>query len=128
MPRLQSLAWNYGYEELSTIISSNTNKHYLIDNTRNPRNYILPLFYLKLPYQNKIQNYYFAPKIQYIYSYQNMTFKSINWGDNISKYDYIVSDGLSISEPQAKDHNLVKIKTIITPINETVLEIFKVEK
>jgi len=126
MPKLQSLAWNYGYKELSTIISSNTDKQYLIDNTRNPRNYILPLFYLKLPYQNKIKNYYSAPNITDIYSYQNMTFKPINWGDDLSKYDYVVSDGLSVSESQAKDHNLVKIKTIITPINETALEIFKV--
>lgn len=125
-PKTLSLAWNYGYQELSQIISSNPTKIYLIDNSRNPRNYILPLYYLKLTYKYNINDYYSAPILSDHYSYDNMIFKPISWGDDLLKINYIVSDGLSVSIDQAKDHNLKKIKSIITPINETALEIFEV--
>ena len=126
-PSQMSLAWNYGYKELTQFITINTDKKFLIDNTRNPRNYILPLFYGKIPYMNYVNNYYSAPQIADIYSYSNMTFQPIVWGDAVTKFDYIVSDGLSVSPDQAQEHRLTKIKTITTPNNTTALEIFKVD-
>ncbi|MDO8610325.1 MAG: hypothetical protein Q7R95_07280, partial [bacterium] len=124
-PKFMAPAWNYGYQELSEIINKNPDKKYLIDNTRNSRNYILPLFYLQIPYQNKINNYYNAPSLPDIYQYQNLVFENLSWDDQLTNYDFIVSDGLSISPQQSLDHKLTKIKTIITPLNTTVLEIFQ---
>ncbi len=128
LPKINAQAWDYGYEQLSKIILDTPNKKYLIDNTRNSRTYILPLFYLNLPYQNKIQNYYSAPTIPNIYSYSNLTFKSLNWVEDLSRYDFIVSDRLSISPDQAVEHKLTKIKTITTPNNTTVLDIYIINK
>lgn len=126
LPKTMSSAWNYGYPELSQIIASTPDKKYLIDNTRNPRNYILPLFYRQYQYRKYLPNYYSAQKTTDIYKYYNLTFKPLDWAEDLSKFDYIVSDGLSISNDQATEHKLTKTKSIITPNNVTVLEIFKV--
>jgi len=125
-PKFMAPAWNYGYQELSQFMVKNPDKKFLIYNDNDLRNYILPLYYLQLPYQNQLQNYYSAPKTTDNYSYLNLVFKQLDWGDNFNNYDYVVSDGKIISPDQAVTHHLTKIKTITTPLNATVLEIFKV--
>ncbi len=125
LPTFNSKAWNYGYHELSQFMLENQNSNFFIDNTRNPRNYILPLFYSKIDYQKTVSNYYSVPQISDYYQYSNATFDKLDWSQDLSNYKYLVSDGLSISEAQAREHKLTKIKTIVTPTNDVALEIYQ---
>jgi 4-amino-4-deoxy-L-arabinose transferase-like glycosyltransferase len=125
-PKEKALGWNYGYQELSQFINDNENKTFLIDNSRNPRNYILPLFYLKIIPKDTLNNYYQAPPLPSTITYDHLTFTNLNWSQ-VKNYNYIVSDGLSVSPSQAVEHSLVKEKTILTPNNDVALEIYKVK-
>jgi len=135
LPNEQYLAWNYGYQQVSEFSLSHSQESILVDNSRNVRNYILPLFYQKYDprlYQQNLGNfisshYYQAPAQLSTYKYNNLTFGSIKW-DKIQNYNYIVSDGLSISPDQAKEHKLILIETISTKNNQTSQEIYKVVK
>ncbi|MFZ2153372.1 MAG: hypothetical protein WAV41_04995 [Microgenomates group bacterium] len=126
LPHQLAKSWDYGYKQLSSYIMNTPDKKFLIDNTRNPRTYILPLFYNQYVYKRQIDNYYSAPVLEDKYSYSNLTFEPLVWGD-INQYDYIVSDGLSISPDQALEHHLTSVQKIMSPDNAMVLEIYKVD-
>lgn len=135
LPSEFALAWNHGYRELSEFSLIHSDKQILVDNSRNIRNYILPLYYQKYDphtYQQNLgdsisKNYYQAPPQLSTNSYGNLSFKPIKW-DEIQKYDYIVSDGLSVSSDQSKEHNLNLFQTISTQNGQTCLEIYEVVK
>jgi len=135
LPNEQYLAWNYGYQQVSDFSLGHKQETILVDNSRNIRNYILPLFYQKYDpasYQKSLgnfisSNYYRVPPQLGEYHYNNLTFAPIKWNE-IKNYDYIVSDGLSVSPNQAEEHGLILIKKIETKNNQTSQEIYKVVK
>lgn len=126
-PRDLALAWNYGYQQFTQFALEHPSQNFLVDNTRNPRNYILPLFYSQRLHHFPLNNYFSAPHTEDIYHYDNLTFKKINW-EEVSDYDFLVADPLSVSTQQATDHHLRKIITIFTPNQQSALDIYIVDQ
>jgi 4-amino-4-deoxy-L-arabinose transferase-like glycosyltransferase len=135
LPKELALSWNEGYRQLSEFSLSHGHETILVDNSRNIRNYILPLFYQKYDptlYQQSLgksisSRYYQVPPQLSTYHYGSLTFAPIDWSQ-IENYDYIVSDSLSVSSDQAREHNLVLFETILTQNHQISQEIYKVVK
>jgi len=113
----RAIAWNYGYSQLTDFIKQNPGSNFVIDNSRNPRNYILLLYYLKYPpamYQNEVSSIY---KIDYYrslpsedsYKFSNVEVRAIDWKTDPCRQQLLIGDEISISEGQAKEHELIKV-------------------
>ena len=132
-PIEQAGAWNYGYSQLSEFIGSNKNEHFLVDNSRNPRNYILLLYYLRYPphiYQNEVDtkyktDYYRSLPTENNYKFSNIEVREINWEKDSYIDQIIVGDPLSISSSQANEHFLDKIYEINDPKNNPLLIFYR---
>lgn len=136
LPKEMTLAWNYGYSQLSDFVSSHPESKFIIDNTRNNGSYSIMLYNLKYspqkyhlevdPYFR--QNYYQAPSAPTRYQFANLTFHPLDWQTDACQYDYVVGDSLSISQSQQSEHGLTLVDTFITPTNEIALKIYKTSK
>lgn len=116
-PVERALAWNWGYDKLADYIKANPNRQYLIDNSRNPRNYILLLYYLDYSpeiYQSEVDEKY---KVDYYkslppednYKFSNIEVRTISWEKDPCIKQVFFGDYLSVSETQMKEHKLDKI-------------------
>jgi len=122
-------AWNYGYDKLANFIKENPDKKFVVDNSRNPRNYILLLYHLNYPpevYQNEVdqkykEGYYHSLPPENSYKFGNIEVREIDWQRDSYLEQIIVGDALSVSESQAKDHLLTKVGEIKNPINNPIL-------
>ncbi|MFA6518942.1 MAG: hypothetical protein WCV93_04845 [Candidatus Shapirobacteria bacterium] len=127
-PKLMATAWNYGYQELSLYVSSHPNTRFVIDNTRNPRNYILLLFHLNysptLYHQEtgKLANYYQNPLYTGNLKFANIEVRPLDFSTDPCIDQILVGDPLSVSPDQAIDHHLTPVFAIHTPQNELVLQ------
>lgn len=116
-PIERASAWNWGYDKLAQYIKDNPQNRYQIDNSRNPRNYILLLYFLDYPpskYQNEVDdkyktNYYRSLPPENKYKFSNIEVKEIDWEKDFCVKKVFIGDSLSLSEDQAKDHNLSKL-------------------
>jgi hypothetical protein len=116
LPGLNQEAWNYGYKQLTAEIKKQPQIKFVIDNSRNVRNYILPLFYLRFPPSelqettdaNAVKNYYFSGDPGSVHKYANLEFRPIFWKEDVCVKQVLAGDGLAISEKQAEEHYLIK--------------------
>lgn len=131
-PKERANAWQYGYDQVAQYIQQNPDKQFLLDDTRNPRAYILLLYHLKYPptlYQNEVsdlyrKNYYSAPDPALVYSFSNIEVRKIDWEKDSGQDLVIIGDEYSISESQQKQHNLKLIEQISDPLGNTVFKIY----
>ncbi len=110
-------AWNNGYARVANFIEQNSDKKYLIDNSRNPRNYILLLYYLNYPagkYQEEVDikyktDYYrsLPPENEYLFS--NIEVRPIDWKTDPCVEQIIIGDSLTVSETQSFEHRLEQV-------------------
>ncbi|OGM08172.1 hypothetical protein A2159_01680 [Candidatus Woesebacteria bacterium RBG_13_34_9] len=125
--------WNYGYSDAAEFIYNNPKKHFLVDNNRNPRNYILLLYYLRYPpidYQLELNpkyksDYYLSLPTEDSYRFSNIEVRAIDWKTDSCKDQVIIGDPLSISESQAKEHFLDQVYEIFSPKKERILVFYK---
>jgi hypothetical protein len=133
MPGLNAEAWNYGYEQLAQVIKENPGTKIVIDNSRNPRNYILPLFYLSYPpaqYQKtsvlEIKgNYYYSGATLNDHSFGNLEFRGIVWKTDPCREEIVTGDGLAISEAQANEHKLIKLGEVKDRADKVLLQWYR---
>lgn len=132
-PKERANAWNYGYDQVATYIKNNPDKTFLFDSARNPRAYILLLYFLNIPpsqYQKEVdpyfrQNYYEAPPPADIYKFSNVEVRQIDWKNDPVRDLYIIGDNLSISADQARLHNLSKVLEMKNEWGETIFAVYK---
>jgi 4-amino-4-deoxy-L-arabinose transferase-like glycosyltransferase len=132
-PRERAGAWNYGYSQVSDFIKVNSGEKFVIDNSRNPRNYILLLYYLKYPpllYQNEVpeiykNNYYQSLPPETSYKFSNIEIRPIDWENDSYIDQIIIGDQLTISETQAKEHFLKKVNEIYDFFNNPIFVVYK---
>jgi hypothetical protein len=133
LPGLEAEAWNYGYEQISMTAKNNPDKLLVIDNSRNVRNYILPLFYLaynpkelqQTQNRNILTKYYFSGDPEPKYKYANLEFRPIDWKNDPCKEEMIAGDELAISATQAKEHKLTQGGEIRDRTGKLLLQWYK---
>ena len=126
-------AWNYGYEDLVIFLNNNPEKKYIIDNTRNPRLYILLLYFLRYPpdiYQKEVDkfylvNYYKSPPPVFQNSFGNIEVRPIDWSKDPLEKAILIGDPLAISEGQQKEHSLSKIHAIKDVFGDNLFVIYR---
>lgn len=133
LPNLNAFAWNYGADQVTQYIKSNPNKHFIIDNSRNSREYILLLYYLKYNPQKFHQeigdywskNYYQNHNYLSNVSFSNIEVRPITANDFTNKNNIIIGDELTISEPDIKSKCLKTINKILYPTQKTAYVIYQ---
>ncbi len=121
--------WNYGFNYLADYIDHHPNGHFLVDNSRNPRNYVLLLYYLRYSpqkYQTEVDkkyrnDYYTSLPSEDSYQFSNIEVRAIDWKRDSYRDQIIIGDPLSISEKQAEEHFLDKIYEIKNPLSNPIL-------
>jgi hypothetical protein len=132
-PKERADAWNYGYDKVANYIKDNSENNFLFDNTRNPRAYILLLYYLDYPpskYQKEVdpvfrENYYSAIKVIDNYHFSNVETRQIDWSVDPQKDLIIIGDPLSVSAGQAAEHSLTMIDQIKNPAGNILFNIYR---
>ena len=133
LPKLNAFAWNYGADQVAQYIQSNPNKHFIIDNSRDSRQYILFLYYLKYnpqEFHDKIgdywsKNYYQNTNFLSNISFSNIEVRPINALDFEDTNNIIIGDSLTISEPEANKKCLKIIEKILYPTQKTAYVIYQ---
>lgn len=134
LPGQRAVWWNYGAKEIAQFIKENPNEKIVIDNTRDQALYSPIIFYLQQDPQ-EFQKQFTEIKARY---YQNPAFsstvnigsaitRSINWETDPLNTSYLISDPLGISDDQAKEHFLKKIKEIKDQTGKVHYQIFKTD-
>jgi hypothetical protein len=134
-PRERANAWNYGYSQVADFIKAHPNSDFVFDDTRNPRAYILLLYFLgvsPIEYQKEVssdykKNYYAAPPPAVSYHFANVTVRPIDWKKDTTKGTFIIGDGLSVSETQAQEHHLTKAAEFMDLSGDTIFAVFRAE-
>jgi 4-amino-4-deoxy-L-arabinose transferase-like glycosyltransferase len=125
--------WNYGYNMVADYIRQHPNENFVVDNSRDPGNYILLLYYLRYPpqkYQMEVDaryknNYYRLLPPEDSYKFSNVEVRVIDWRNDSFKDQIIIGDPLSVSESQEKDHYLQKVHEINNPLGNTIFNFYK---
>ena len=131
-PKERAQAWNYGYDQVSSFIKEHPGEQIVFDSSRNPRAYILLLYHMNVPpqtYQKEVdsyyrENYYSAPPPSDDYKFLNVEIHSLNWQTDLKPNTIIIGDNLSVSEDQAKEHNLSKLKDFYDEDGNIIFEAF----
>lgn len=115
--------WNYGWEEVSkTIQLQDRNLPTIVDNSRSEP-YSQLLFFLKFDpetYQKEnfevpIKEYYTNMDRNKNKKIGNITTRPIIWNKDIYEKQYLIGDGLSISQNQINEHQLELVRLITYP-------------
>ncbi len=101
LPKFNAAAWNYEYKQLAKLRAEDTQNEWLIDSTRNPRSYMLMLFYNA--------------------NTEKTQFEGIDWKRDECRKVVLVGDKLAISPQQVKDHMLEQKFEISDPMGEVRL-------
>jgi len=133
-PVERARGWNWGYDQIAEFIEANQEKKIIVDGTRNPRAYTLLLYHLRyLPekYQMEVdpyfrENYWQAPTPLDSYYFGNVEVRPVDWEKDTRQGLLIVGDALTISESQASEHGLIKLKEIVGPKGEVFFEVYEV--
>ncbi len=129
-PAARATAWNYGYHQLSNLISLNPQKHFIVDNSRGQPS-ILILFWQKYsPISFQKENPFNKNYYQDVNSVMNMKFanvevRPINWQQDLCKNQVLVGDGLAISDSQISQHYLTKLFEIKNNQNQIILQAYE---
>jgi hypothetical protein len=132
-PKERAGGWDFGYNNLAEFIKNRPGQKFLVDDTRNPRLYILLLYFLKIPpeeYQKGQDtyyrdNYYANPPMAGSFIFANVEVRGINWEKDPKSNLFIVGDSLAISEGQMKEHGLTLITEFKDPLMNTIFKIYK---
>jgi hypothetical protein len=125
-------AWNYGYDQVAKFINRYPDDKYLLDDTRNPRAYILLLYHLRYSpekYHQEVDpfyrnNYYKAHNPATYYKLGNVEVRSLDWEKDTGRGLTLIGDPLTISDQQAKEHGLVFLKDILDPKGAVIFKIY----
>ncbi len=123
LPNIYASSWNYGADQVVQYVKSNPDKHFIVDNTRNPRQYILFLYYLKYnpqKFHQEIGNFWskdYYQNTNYIsnISFSNLEFRPISDDDFKNTNNIIVADDLTISNSDIENKGLKIINKIYFP-------------
>lgn len=132
-PKERANAWNYGYDQIASYVKDRPNQKFLIDDTRNPRAYILFLYFLKVDpgeYQEKLNpvyrdNYYKALSMADSFSFRNVEVRQIDWREDPKRDIFIIGDDLAVSDSQIKEHGLTQITEFKDPLMNTIFKVYK---
>lgn len=121
-------AWDYGYEKLAHIVESNSDKVFVIDQSRQNPSYILMAYFMKYPPSDFVtrvdpgikENYYREVDFSNYYKFANVETRSIYWEEDVYRELILVGDELAVSESQAKEHSLKRLFEIKDPIDRIV--------
>jgi len=114
-PSLMAPAWNYGYTQLSKYINQNQGFHYVIDTTRNPRSYILYLFYSSyspkklLSQRLPLSNYYSQTTYSNTTSFGNIEFRPLNNSIDFCRSQIIIGDSLTFNPTDVAKYGLTRV-------------------
>jgi len=129
LPNERAITWNYGYKELSEVIS-NSEEHFIIDTSRVKPPHILLAFHMQIlpdEYQKVaagkiINDYYENIEFDTYYALANFETRNINWEEDIYKEQILVGDALAISESQINEHKLEKVFEIYDPLKNLIFQ------
>lgn len=132
-PKERAQGWNYGYDQIAEFIKEKPDKKFLLDNTRNPRAYILLLYHLRytpVKYHQEVgpfyrNNYYKAPDPATNYRFSNVEVRQLDWEIDPKKDIIIIGDTLTISEQQMREHKLTKVTEFKDPSDNTIFEAYQ---
>jgi 4-amino-4-deoxy-L-arabinose transferase-like glycosyltransferase len=131
----RSQHWDFGWKPVTDAIKEleDPNLPILVDNSRGEA-YIHLLFFLKFDpdtYQNSnfevpLTEYYTNMTRNLTKNMGKITVKNLEWGnDTMFKEQYIIADGMAVSEQQAKDHNMTILDEFIFPNRDVAFRILK---
>lgn len=116
--------WDYGWEEVVNVVKNEFDPALpvVVDNARfEPYSQIA--FFLKYPPEKYQQENYEVPLSEYYTNMQrnrtkiigNITTRAISWKEDLLIKQYLIGDGLAISEQQIKEHKLKLIHEVFYP-------------
>ncbi|MDD4938398.1 MAG: hypothetical protein PHX34_05345 [Candidatus Shapirobacteria bacterium] len=115
LPAERNRAWNFGYEKLADFVVANSDKKFVIDNSRSVA-YIELLFFLKYnPIDFQRENnlfgndYYRNISFSGNVNFSNIETRPIDWKTDVYKEEIMVGDVLSISDDQVREHCLDRV-------------------
>ncbi len=116
--------WDYGWEEVVKVMKKEFDPTLpvVVDNTRfEPYSQIA--FFLKYPPEKYQKENYEVPLSEYYINMQrnrtkrigNINTRAISWKEDLLIKQYLIGDGLAISEQQIKEHKLKLIHEVFYP-------------
>jgi len=135
-PIERARGWNYGYDQIAEFVRERPNDAFLLDDTRNPRSYILLLYHLRYPpakYHQEVDpfyrnNYYKAPDPATTYRFSNVEVRSLDWEKDPKRDMIIIGDPLVVSEQQMEEHKLTKIEEFDDPLGNVIFQAYKTQQ
>lgn len=133
LPHLYAFAWNYGADQVAEYIKSNPDKHFIIDNTRNSRQYILFLYHLKYnpkKFHTQTGDYWskdYYQNTNYLsnISFSNIEVRPVNGKDFEIPNNIIIGDDLTVSDSDVKNKCLKTVKKILFPTQKIAYVIYQ---
>lgn len=133
LPMTRAQYWGYGHEELATFIVNHPADHFVIDQTRIKPVYSQLLFYIKFDPQEfqktvdplLVSHYYENTPFDGRFSFGNIETRSVVWETDIYKDQVLVGDPLTISESQAREHELSKVFEAKDHVGNVIFEGYK---
>lgn len=133
LPNLNASAWNYGADQVAQFILENPDKHFIIDNTRHSREYILYLYYLKYDPRkfnqeigdNWSQNYYQNINNITNVSFSNIEVRPVSGTDFHNPNNIIIGDALLLPNSDSKNVSVSLVKEIKYPNQKTAYKIYQ---
>lgn len=128
LPKERAKTWSYGYEQLSNVVKTNPDTHFVVEQSRLKPSYIELLFFLKVSpndFQKGIDSeyvdhYYDSTLVKTDYNFSNVEIRNIDWKKDVCVKQILVGDELAVSENQAKEHLLTKAFEIRDPLGYIV--------
>ncbi len=130
-PKERAVAWNYGFSLLADEIKKRPDQQFVFDNTRFGPAYIELAYSLRLDPKVmhssnttngfNIDEYYSAGNFQREYNFLNIQVRGLNWSKDIYLNQIIISDSLTISKDQAKEHYLETVFEVLNPLDNSVI-------
>ena len=126
--------WDWGWKQVvETIKTFDSSTPIIVDNSREEA-YIELAFFLKYDpsiYQKEnnnldLKNYYTDMNHNKLIRLGNITTRPIDWEKDLQIEQYLIGDGLAISEQQIERHNLEVIREIKYPNKSVAFRIVKV--
>lgn len=133
LPQLRSHTWAFQYKKLAEFIKNNPEKHFVIDQVKEPKPedvaYFQIAFYLKTDPKILqetsdpmiVQNYYNDVDFNHFRKFLNIETKPIEWGETVWKDEILVGGIAAISDSEVTLHNLAKVFEIKDPKNNEII-------
>ncbi len=105
LPKLNARAWDFGYKEAATLIRDNPGTHFVFDNSRNERAYMLVWFWIGKT--------------------DNVEFRPIVWKTDPCRNQVLIGDTLAVSSGQAEEHKLERRGEVKDGVGDAILVWYK---